>query len=129
DGEPVTATDLSVRAVVHVGPDEVLFTANPVDDATGQLVWRWSSGGVEPLTRGDGVHTASAGGRTLAIRSTSLDADGPVVTILTPPEDQPGGAPATAPTVRTIASFAAAPLVQPEVRLHHLGPRRIATAI
>ena len=46
----------------HVGDDEVLFTANPVDDATGNLVWRWSAGGIEPLTTGSGVHTAVAGG-------------------------------------------------------------------
>jgi dipeptidyl-peptidase-4 len=129
DGAPVTPADLSVRAVVHVGPDEVLFTANPLDDATGALVWRWSSGGLEPLTRGEGVHTAVAGGRTLVIRSASLDADGAVVTVLTPPADQPGADAATAPTVRTLRSLAATPLVRPSVQLHHLGRRRIATAI
>ena len=129
DGAAVTPEDLAVRAVVHVGPDEVLFTANPVDDATGALVWRWSAAGLEPLTRGAGVHTAAAGGRTLVIRSTSLDQDGATVTILTPPAEAPGSEPATAPTVRTLRSLAATPLVQPDVRIHHLGARRLATAI
>ena len=128
-GEAVTPADLQLRAVLHVGPDEVLFSANPIDDATGALVRRWSAAGVEPLTRGPGVHSAAAGGRTLVIRSVSLDADGASVTVLTPPEDAPDREPATAPTVRTIASRAAVPLVRPQVRIHHLGERRIATAI
>jgi dipeptidyl-peptidase 4 len=129
DGVAVTPQDLAVRAVVHTGPDEVLFTANPVDDATGALVWRWSAGGLEPLTRGDGVHTAVVGGRTLVIRSTSLDQDGAMVTVLTPPAEVPDREPATAPTVHKLRSLAATPLVRPVVQLHHLGARRIATAI
>ena len=146
DGVAVTPPDLHVRAVVHTGPDEVLFTANPVDDATGSLVWRWSSEGVEAITTGPGVHTAVAGGHTLAVRSLSLDHPGPTVTILTPPNPRTGGRhplesdgfrprvrerdePGNAPAVRTLASLAATPLVDPQVAIHHLGARRLATAI
>ncbi len=132
DGVAVTGPDLHVRAVVHTGPDEVLFTANPPDDATSTLVWRWSAGGVEPLTAGDGVHTAVAGGHTLVVRSTSLERDGATVTVLTPPVDDPSrprGDGPPAPVVRMIRSLAATPLAQPSVTIHHLGPRRLPTAV
>jgi dipeptidyl-peptidase-4 len=123
-GRPVTPMGLEVRSVAHVGDDDVLFVANPTDDATGTLVWRWSDdGGVEPITTGEGVHAATAGGHTLVVRSTTLEQHGTTTTILSPPAD--GGAPA----VRTIASHAAVPLVQPQVALHHLGVRRLATAV
>jgi dipeptidyl-peptidase-4 len=125
DGIPVTPPDLQVRTVVHTGPDEVLFTANPVADATGALVWRWSAGGVEPLTKGDGVHSAVAGGHTLAVRSASLDEDGAQVTVVTPAGDGPG----RSPVLRRLRSLAATPLVRPNVAIHHLGPRRLPTAI
>jgi dipeptidyl-peptidase-4 len=126
-GTPVTPLDLCVRSVVHVGAEEVLFTANPIDDATGVLVSRWSADGIEAITQGDGVHTAVAGGRTLVVRSVSLDRDGATTTVLSPSLDgpHPGGRPA----VRTIDSLAAVPLVRPEVQIHHLGERRLPTAI
>jgi dipeptidyl-peptidase-4 len=134
DGEPVTPLDLSVRAIVHLGPDEVMFTANPVDDATGTDVWRWSAGGLEPISHGDGVHTATAGGNTLVLRSTSVDRDGARVTVLSPPaplpptHSGPGEGP-RAPDVRVIDSLAATPLVQPQVTIRHVGARRLATAV
>jgi dipeptidyl-peptidase 4 len=127
-GAPVTADGLQVRTVLHTGADEVLFTANPVDDATGTLVWRWSATGVEPLTTGAGVHTAAAGGRTLVLRTSELDRDGATVRVLTPPL-QDDGAPGRAPTVRTLGSSAASPAVAPRVAIHHLGRRRLATAV
>jgi dipeptidyl-peptidase-4 len=126
-GDPVSAIDLQVRAVAHVGDDEVLFTANPVDDATGTLVWRWSGSGVEAITTGAGVHAAVAGGHTLVVRSVSLDHDGATITVLSPPLG--GSADGGSPAVRTIGSLAAVPLVRPEVAIHHLGPRRLPTAI
>jgi dipeptidyl-peptidase-4 len=128
-GTHVTSLDLQVRAVVHVGDDDVLFTANPSDDATGTLVWRWSGAGVEPLTSGEGVHTATAGGHSLAVRSTSLDRDGATVTILSPPRRGDGADGEGLPHARTIDSFAATPLVRPQVAIHHVGPSRLATAV
>ena len=126
DGDPVSPIDLQVRAVVHVGDDDVLFTGNPADDATGILVWRWSGHAIEAITTGGGVHTAVAGGHTLVVRSVSLDRDGATVTVLSPPLDQTTS---DTPAVRTIESLAAVPLVRPEVAIHHLGPRRLPTAI
>jgi dipeptidyl-peptidase-4 len=131
DDDAVTPLDLNVRAVVHADRGEVLFTANPIADATGTDVWRWASGSLEPLSNGAGVHTAVAGGHTLVLRSVTLDHDGPLVRILTPPTADPGDDPAPqgSPVVRALASFAATPLVSPNVTIRHLGPRRLATAL
>ncbi|MDP1819789.1 MAG: prolyl oligopeptidase family serine peptidase [Acidimicrobiales bacterium] len=125
----VTAADVYVRAVVYVGAGEVLFTANPVDDATSTLVWRWSAGGVHPITVGEGVHTAVAGGTTLVVRSVSLDADGPRVSVLTRPAVGLSDEGSTSPVVRRLESLADTPVVHPVVAIHHVGPRRLATAI
>ncbi|MGK2950653.1 MAG: prolyl oligopeptidase family serine peptidase [Acidimicrobiales bacterium] len=114
DGVAVTPDDLVVRAVVHVGDAEVLFTANVLDDATASDVWRWSGDGLQRLTDGDGVHSAAAGGGTVVIRRASLEVDGSTVSVV-------GG-----PTLR---SLAATPLVQPQVTIRHLGERRLATAL
>ena len=48
--------------------DQVVFTANPIDDATGTSVWRWTDAGLEQLTADDGVHTAVVGGDTIVVR-------------------------------------------------------------
>ena len=113
-GEAVTPPALNVRSVAHAGEDHLLLTANPIDDATVQHVWRWSDSGLEQLTSGSGVHSATGGGSTVVVRSASLDADGTRVAVLGGP---------------TIASRAAVPLVRPEVTIRHLGARRLATAL
>ena len=115
DGQPVTPTDLQVRAVVAVGGDEVTFLANPVDDATVQHVWRWTGDGVlTALTDEPGIHTATVGGGTTVIRSAVLAEPGSVTRLLDGPE---------------IASCAHTPLVTPNVALRHYGARRLATAV
>jgi dipeptidyl-peptidase-4 len=126
-GQPVTTDDLHVRSVAHIGQQEVMFTANRVHDATGVDVFRWSPDGVEAISQGGGVHSATVGGRTLVLRSTSLDRDGARVTVLSPPPE--GAGPEIAPGVRVIDSFAANPLVRPQVEIRHVGPRRLATAL
>ena len=42
DGAAVTPADLQVRAVVDAGGDDVVFTANALDEPTEQHVWRWT---------------------------------------------------------------------------------------
>jgi dipeptidyl-peptidase-4 len=111
---PVTPADLQVRRVEHVGDHEVLFAANPVDDATSIDVWRWSTGGLERLTGGEGVHSAVAGGPTVVIRRASLDTIGATVTVVGGP---------------TLSSTAATPLVTPSVTVRHIGERRLPTAV
>lgn len=113
-GRPVTPDDLHVRAVAHVGDERVVFTANPIDDATGTSVWRWSDAGIEQLTADDGVHTAVVGGDTIVVRRASLDDHAPVVSVVGGP---------------VIGGGVATPLVNPNVTIRHVGERRLATAL
>jgi dipeptidyl-peptidase-4 len=113
-GTPVTPDDLHVRAVAHVGAGVVVFTANPIDDATGTSVWRWTDDRLEQLTPDDGVHTAVVGGDTVVVRRVSLADHAPSVTVLGGP---------------TIATAVATPLVRPNVTIRHVGARRLATAL
>ena len=69
DGEPVTPTDLQVRAVAAVRGNSVMFHANRPDDATVQDVWEWSDDGLDSTQRRRGVHTAVVGGPTTVLRS------------------------------------------------------------
>ncbi len=113
-GTPVTPDDLHVRDVAHVGPDVIVFTANPIDDATGTSVWRWTDARLEQLTADDGVHSAVVGGDTIVVRRVSLDDHAPSVSVVDGP---------------TIASSVATPLVTPNVTIRHVGTRRLATAL
>jgi dipeptidyl-peptidase-4 len=113
-GTPVTPSDLHVRAVADVGADRVVFTANPIDDATGTSVWRWTDAGVEQLTADDGVHTAVVGGDTIVVRRASLEDHAPTVAVVGGP---------------TIEGAVATPLVTPNVTIRHVGERRLATAL
>jgi len=112
DGTDITPLDVQVRSVAHVA-DTITFLGNPLDDATVQHVYRWDGIAVSRLTETPGVHTVS-GGKPLVVRAAHLDAPGAVTGI-------PGGA--------TLESFAEAPLVHPRPVVHHLGERRIATAV
>ena len=119
DGNPVTPADLQVRAVLTAHGDEVYFLANPIDDATVQHVWRWrTDGSLDALTDEPGVHTAAVGGTeadpVVVLRTAVLAEPGAVTQVV-------GGA--------TITSFAQRPLVTPNVRVHHYGERRLATAV
>jgi dipeptidyl-peptidase-4 len=100
--------------VAHVGPDQVVFTANPIDDATGTSVWRWSEAGLEQLTTDDGVHSAVVGRPTVVVRRSALDDHAPSVSVVEGP---------------TIAGAVASPLVTPNVTIRHVGARRLATAV
>ena len=114
DGHAVTPGELHVRAVTAVGDAHVLFTANPVDDATVLDVWRWTAAGLERLTDGDGVHGAVAGGQVVVVRRATLGAIGTETSVIGGP---------------TLTNRAAKPLVSPQVAIHHVGQRRLATAL
>ena len=113
DGQAVTPGELQVRGVAATSSDTVWFHANPIDDATVQHVWRWD-GDLQQLTSEPGIHSATAGGTTLVVRSAVLDRPGATTTVL-------GGC--------TIASLAATPLVRPNVTLLRSTTRSIATAV
>lgn len=113
DSAVVTPADVQVRSIAHVGPDRVTFLGNPLDDATVQHVYRWDGTSVEQLTDEPGVHTVSSG-NPLVVRAARLDTPGAVTAV-------PGGV--------ELVSSAERPLVTPNVRIGHLGDRRIATAV
>lgn len=113
DGVPVTPADLQVRSVAAASGASVWFHANPVDDATVQHVWRWD-GELEALTSQPGVHSATASGGTVVIRSAVLERPGATTTVL-------GG--------YAIESHALTPLVVPNVSLLRTSGRAIATAV
>jgi dipeptidyl-peptidase-4 len=92
----------------------VLFTANPLDDATVLHVWRWSAAGLEQLTDGDGIHGAVGGGAVVVVRRSTLTAVGTETSVVGGP---------------TLTNRAAEPLVSPHVTIRHVGPRRLATAL
>ncbi|MET0727689.1 MAG: prolyl oligopeptidase family serine peptidase [Acidimicrobiales bacterium] len=114
DGAPVTPDVLQVRSISHVGDAAILFTANPVDDATVLHVWRWSDSGLTQLTDGEAVHTATGGGDTVVLRTASLDSVGTRTEV--------AGGP-------VLTNLAADPLVRPDVTIRHVTERRITTAV
>jgi dipeptidyl-peptidase 4 len=120
DDEPVTPTDLQVRSVVSVDGDEVVVQANPVGDATQLHLWRWSGQELEPIADAPGVHSAAVGGRTVVVRTATIDSVGSTTTVHT-------GSDTGTDTV--IESFAEWPLVSPNVEIIHVGERRLATAV
>jgi dipeptidyl-peptidase-4 len=113
DGAPVTPTDLQVRSVAATSGASVWFHANPVDDATVQHVWRWD-GDLEALTNEPGVHSATASGTTVVVRSAVVHRPGATTTVLGGPD---------------IPSHALTPLVTPNVTLLRSPGRSIATAV
>ena len=137
DGRAVTPVDLHVRAVAHVGDDAVVFTANPLDDATILDVWRWEAapaGRLVRLTRpagraprsdeggsSGGVHGAVAGGDIVVLRRSCLERWGATTTVHRLDD--------ALTELATIASHAAQPTRLPEASIHHLGTRRLATAL
>ncbi len=114
DGDPVTPDDLHVREVAFTGDDQVIFTANPLDDATILDAWRWSGGELEKLTASDGVHSVTAGGDVIVVRRSTLESVGAATTVRGGP---------------TLVNYAAEPLVHPNVSMRHVGERRVATAL
>jgi dipeptidyl-peptidase-4 len=115
DSVPLTPPDLQVRSIVGVVGRALLFTANPVEDATSVGLWRFSDGATtEPLVVAPGVHTGWGGGRTVVVRSATLDRERSVTRVL-------GGT--------ELTNHAEVPLVQPRVSLLRGGTRAIATAV
>ncbi|MGE0140871.1 MAG: prolyl oligopeptidase family serine peptidase [Ilumatobacteraceae bacterium] len=112
DGEGVTPPEVQVRSIAHAATD-VTFLGNPIGDATVQHVYRWDGASTTQLTQEAGVHTASAG-LPKVVRTATLHRPGATTGVI-------GGV--------TIASHAEAPLVHPNVTLHDLGERRLATAV
>ena len=113
DGSTVTPPSLHVRSVAIVD-DGAVVVATPDDDPCATHAWRWRDGALEQLTSGACTTSATAGGGTVVVRTTTLDSTRADVRV--------AGGPA-------IVNLAAEPLVDPRPEIHRVGPRRIATAI
>jgi len=112
---PLTPPELQVRGIEAVIGHTLLFTANPVDDATSIGLWRFSDGATaEPLITAPGVHGGWGGGTTVVVRSSTLEDERSVVRVLGGPE---------------LVNHAEVALVRPSVTLLRAGPRAIATAV
>ena len=99
----VSPAEIQVRSVVDASAEAVVVTGNPLDDASVQHVYRWTStGGFVALTDGLGVNAAAVGGDTVVLRSATVDEPGARWRL-------PDGA--------TLASQAERPLVRPNVRV------------
>jgi dipeptidyl-peptidase-4 len=118
DGEPVTPTDVQVRAVLDASDEAITFLANPIDDATVLHVWQLRGEDLVALTTEAGTHTATVGGTTTVLRSATLDEHGARIAV------HLDGA-----EVRRIASSAEQPLVIPNVEIFSAGERSLATAV
>ena len=112
---PLTPPELQVRSIIGVVGHSLLFTANPVEDATSVGLWRFSDGATtEPLVVEPGLHTGWGGGRTVVVRSSTLEGERSVTRVLGGPE---------------IANHAESALVRPCVSLLRGGRREIATVV
>ena len=75
--EAISPADIQIRAVVDASSDSIVATGNPLDDASVQHVYRWSTEvGFEALTDGLGVNAAAVGGDTVVLRSATVDEPG-----------------------------------------------------
>jgi dipeptidyl-peptidase 4 len=119
-GEPVTGTELQVRAVLDVDDDCVVFSASIEPTEVG--VWTWSAAdGVAPFAP-DGVKPGvfaakRAGGATVLIRRTL---DGPDVQVAVYREGR---------HVADLRTVAERPVVQPQPRIVSLGRRRLRSVV
>lgn len=120
---PLTGPQLHIRAVLDVGPGDVLVTASAGEEAespqTGEVhVYRVNELGVERVSREPGVHTAVRSGDVTVLMSAALDRPGTRVQVLR------DGKPAA-----TVPSHAEDPGLSPRVNLTEGGARRIPCAV
>ena len=118
DGIPVTPGHLQVRNVVS-GGTRIVFTANEIDTPWVQNVFSVNpdGSGLQNLHDLDGIVSATATGSTTVVRTSSLSASRAEFTVLL--DNREIG----------IHSLAEEPLVEPNVRITTVGPRRIPVAV
>ncbi|MFR0358043.1 S9 family peptidase [Streptomyces sediminimaris] len=120
---PLTGPQLHVRAVLDVGPQDVLVSASAGAEAEaaelGEVhVYRVNELGLERVSHEPGVHAAVRAGGVTVLVSASLDRPGSRVQVLR------DGKP-----VATIASYAEDPGMSPRVTLTEGSARRIPCAV
>ncbi|MER7413974.1 S9 family peptidase [Streptomyces cacaoi] len=129
----LTSARLHVRAVLDIGPEDILFSASE-GEADGRRtpgdigVHRVPLSGGEPerIAAEPGAHIASAvrGGSTLVLSRATPERPGATVTVLKSPAGGGSWEPAG-----VIASYAETPVLTTAPRLLHTGDRRIPAAV
>ncbi|MEU6771235.1 prolyl oligopeptidase family serine peptidase [Streptomyces sp. NPDC046759] len=120
---PLTSGQLHIRAVLDVGPDDVLVSASAGEEAEapeiGEIhVYRVNELGVERVSQEPGVHAAVRAGNVTVVVSARADSPGSRVQVLR------DGKPAA-----TVRSYAEDPGLSPRLTLTHGGARRIPCAV
>jgi len=118
--EVVSRTDQVVRSVIAAEANRIVYTANPLSDATCLQIWAYRPGlGTELLSAHDAVCSAVAGGPTLVMRTARLDTPQATWQILN----------GDGHLVREIDNFAETPLVTAHPQLFHTPRRSLAVAV
>jgi dipeptidyl-peptidase 4 len=116
----ISRTDQVVRSVVSADPDQILYSANPISDATCLQIWAYRpNSGPILISAGDAVCSASSGGSTLVMRTARLDSPQATWQILNGERQ----------VVREITNLAETPLVTARPQLFHTPRRSLAVAV
>ncbi|EST32242.1 S9 family peptidase [Streptomyces roseochromogenus] len=120
---PLTSGQLHLRAVLDVGPEDVLVSASAGEEAQepeiGEVhVYRVNELGVERVSQEPGVHTAVRAGGVTVLVSATPDRPGTRAQVLSDGK----------PTA-TVRSYAEDPGLSPRVTLTQGGARRIPCAV
>ena len=116
NGSAVTPTTLQVRSVVSAG-DSIVFMANEITTPWQIDAWAYNNGALEQITQSDGVASVTGTRSCYVSRVSTLDTERAQFTVH------------TTTATHDIASLAETSLVQPNVRILSVGPRRIPVAI
>ncbi|MEV4316988.1 prolyl oligopeptidase family serine peptidase [Actinocrispum sp. NPDC049592] len=116
DDKEITPPSLQVRSVLHVGAEDVLFTAS-AEDPTQVHVYR-AGAEVSQVSTVDGVHSATRTGDIIALTTWRLSVAGPQVSVLRAGE-----------RIGEIRSFAVTPPLEPQVINLTLGERGLRAAL
>ena len=117
DGVTVTPVGMNVRAVVNVGHDDVVFSANIADRPECQSAHRWNGDHILALTELDGTNSVAIGATTMVVRRSSTALSRATITVI------------DGERRHDITSHAEEPLVNPRPLFIRAGARRIPCAL
>ena len=117
DGVAVTPVGINVRAVVNVGHDDVVFSANIADHPECQSAHRWNGDNIVALTELDGTNSIAIGATTMVVRRSSTALSRATITVI------------DGERRHDITSHAEEPLVNPRPLFIRAGARRIPCAL
>jgi len=117
DGVAVTPVGMNVRAVVNVGHDDVVFSANIADRPECQSAHRWNGDHILALTELDGTNSVAIGATTMVVRRSSTALSRATITVI------------DGERRHDITSHAEEPLVNPRPLFIRAGARRIPCAL